>query len=85
MRASEIIADLRNVAETLYFPMRLAGFWDYQADMHLCPHEERRQQCPHKLPDSDPGFVKYTDTLQRERRASLEAFFQHANVSIYLT
>ncbi len=84
-RASEIVADLRNVAETLYFPMKLAGFWDYQADMHLCPQEERRQECPHKLPESDPRYAEYTETLQRERRASLEVFFQHANVSIYLT
>ena len=36
MRASEIIADLRATAETLYYPMTLVGFWDYRAEMHLC-------------------------------------------------
>ena len=36
IRASEIIADLRAAAETLYYPMTLVGFWDYRADMHLC-------------------------------------------------
>ena len=49
-RASEILADLRTVAETLYFPMKMVGFWDYAADLHLCPQEERRERCPHKLP-----------------------------------
>ena len=84
MRASETVADLRNAAETLYFPMRLAGFWDYQADMHLCPQEERQKECPHNLPESDPGYVTYIETLQRERRSNLEVFFPHANVAIYL-
>ncbi len=37
---------LRTVAETLYYPMQVVGFWDYQMDMHLCPQEERRQACP---------------------------------------
>ena len=27
-RPSEILADLRTVAETLFHPMRLVGFWD---------------------------------------------------------
>ena len=52
-RASEIIADLRNVAETLFFPMKLAGFWDAQADIHLCPDEERGEACFHRLPPAD--------------------------------
>ena len=26
-RPTEIVADLRNVAETLYHPLQLAGFW----------------------------------------------------------
>ena len=84
-RASEIIADLRNVAETLYFPMKLVGFWDYQADMHLCPQEERRQECLHKLPNTDPRRVEYAGALQRERHANLEVFFPHAQIAIYLS
>ena len=84
-RASEIIADLRTAAETLYFPMKLVGFWDHRADMHLCPQEERRQECPHRLPDRDAGRLDYELTLQRERRANLEVTFPHAGIAIYLS
>lgn len=83
-RASEILADLRSVAETLYFPMKMVGFWDYGADLHLCPQEERREVCPHKLPAGHPDRVEYVRTLQRERKASLELHFPHAGVKIYM-
>ena len=84
-RASETIADLRNAAEVLYFPMKLVGFWDHQAGMHLCPQEERRQPCPHTLPESDPARVDYATALQRERGANLELTFSHASVVLYLS
>lgn len=84
-RASEILADLRSAAETLYFPMKVVGFWDYQADLHLCPQEERREACPHKLAADDPARVDYARTLQRERRASVEVCFPHAGVRLYLS
>ena len=84
-RASEIVADLRNVAEVLFFPMKLVGFWDHQAGMHLCPQEERRQACPHTLAETDPARVDYAQTLQRERRAGLEVSFPHAGVDVYLS
>ena len=83
-RATETVADLRNAAETLYFPMRLVGFWDTRADMHLCPQEERRQPCPHRLPEDDPGRVDYALQLQRGRGGSLEVFFPHAEITVYL-
>ncbi len=84
-RASEILADLRSVAETLFYPMKLVGFWDYNADLHLCPQEERRELCPHKLPDCHPERVEYVSTLQRERRASIELNFSHAGITIFLS
>lgn len=84
-RASEILADLRTVAETLFFPMKLVGFWDFQADIHLCPQEERRETCPHKLPADHPERVDYVSTLQRERRASIELNFPHAGITIFLS
>ena len=83
-RASEILADLRVAAETLYFPMKLVGFWDGSDDMHLCPQEERREPCPHNLPPVDPGYTDYAVTIQRERGGSLEVAFPHAGVAIYL-
>lgn len=85
LRASETIADLRNASEVLYFPMKLVGFWDHQAEMHLCPQEERRQQCPHTLPESDPARIDYATALQRERGANLELTFPHAGVVLYLS
>ena len=83
-RATETIADLRNAAETLYFPMRLVGFWDTRAGMHLCPQEERMQPCPHRLPEDDPAYVDYAQQLQRYRGGSLAVFFPHAEVTVYL-
>ena len=84
-RASEIISDLRNATESIYFPMKIVGFWDHQADMHLCPQEERRQECPHKLPASDPNHVDYATALQRERQANLEVYYPHAKLALYLS
>ena len=83
-RPSEILADLRAVAETLYFPMRLVGFWDCRADIHLCPQEERREPCPHRLSVGDAGRVGYEATIARERRGSLQVAFPHAGIVIYL-
>ena len=83
-RPSEILADLRTVAETLYFPMRLVGLWDSRADIHLCPQEERRERCPHRLPEGDSDRVDYETTISRERRGSLQVLFPHAGIAIYL-
>ena len=83
--ASEILADLRTVAETLFHPLRLVGFWDSQADgMHLCPYESRKEQCPHKLPHDDAAYVSYSKTAEREMDAILEVYFPHAQVHVYL-
>ena len=83
-RATEIIADLRNVAESLYFPMKLVGFRDARADIHLCPDEERRKSCPHRTPEGSLDLASYSRSLERERQAILEVAFEHAEVSIYL-
>ncbi len=84
-RATEAMADLRNVAETLFFPMRFVAFWDTQADgAHLCRQEERGQECLHKLPSDDPRYEDYSATAERDMRATLEVSFQQAGVVIYL-
>ena len=83
-RATEIVADLRNVAESLYFPMKLVGFRDARADTHLCPDEERRNECPHLTPDGHLDLASYGRSLERERQAIIEVAFEHAGVSIYL-
>ncbi len=84
-RATEAMADLRNVAETLFFPMRFVAFWDTQADgAHLCRQEERGQECHHNLPSDDPRHEDYSVVAERDMRATLEVSFQHAGVKIYL-
>ena len=84
MRASEIIADLRNASEILYYPMRLVGFRDYKLDLHLCPQEQRREECPHGLAESDPRYVDYEAFLERSMHAKIRLDFPHADISIYL-
>ncbi len=84
-RATEVISDLRNAAETLFNPLRLVGFWDGQADgMHLCPQEQLGRECLHKLPPDDPRRVDYADTAASEMRAAVEVGFPHAGVYLYL-
>ena len=85
LRPTEIISDLRIVAETFYGPMKMVGFWDYQKDMHLCPQMERRQACPHSLKGNDPNFVSYISTLERERHCNFAVSFPHAEITLYLS
>ncbi len=83
-RATEIVADLRNVAESLYFPMKLVGFRDTRADIHLCPEEEKGDPCAHRTPEGSLDLASYSRSLERELQAILEVAFGHADVSIYL-
>jgi hypothetical protein len=84
-RATEVIADLRIVAETLFSPLKLVGFWDGQANgMHLCPQEVLGRECLHKLPQEDPRHVDYVTTADNDMRAILEVSFSHASLLIYL-
>lgn len=83
-RATETMADLRNVAESMYFPMKMAGFWDSRVDLHLCPEEERREDCPHRLPNGELDTAAYCRSLERTRHATLQLEFPHAQITIYL-
>jgi len=84
-RATETMADLRNVAESLYYPMKTAGFWDSRPDLHLCPEEERRQECPHRLANGDFDASAYSRSLERNRNVILQLEFPHAQITIYLS
>ena len=84
-RPSEIMGDLRIVAETLYFPMRLVGFWDEAADTHMCPETEAEKPCPHALDADDPAFVPYYRSMQRYKGAAIEVAFPHAGVRMFLS
>ena len=84
-RASQIVADIRNAAMALYFPMRPVAYWDGSNQTHICPQERQGRPCPHVLPPGDPDHVDYKDTAERVLRAKLEVHFPHAHVWIYLT
>jgi hypothetical protein len=84
-RATEIMADLRNVAKTLYHPLRPISFWDVTADnAHLCPYQNRGQECLHLLPRDDPRRVAYAATVEDQMDGIVEVYFPHAQVYIYL-
>ncbi len=84
-RPSEIMGDLRIVAETLYFPMRLVGFWDDNGDRHMCPEAELGSECPHTLPIDDSSRVPYSQSMQRLKQAAIEVDFPHARVRMFLS
>lgn len=84
-RPTEIMGDLRIIAETLYFPMRLVGFWDETSDSHMCPEVEAKKPCPHALTANDPAFVPYYRSMQRYKTAAIEVSFPHAGVRMYLS
>ena len=83
-RATEVVADLRNAVESIYFPMKSVGYWDVRASDHRCPQDMLRAQCPHVLPADDPRFVDYELTVQRDLSGVLDVYFPHARVHIYL-
>jgi hypothetical protein len=72
---SHILADLRVVAETFFYPLKQIGF---------CSQENRRALCPHKLPPDDPRYVLYTETAVKDMKAILEVYFLHSNTYLYL-
>ncbi len=84
-RPTEIMGDLRIIAETLYFPMRLVGFWDEAADTHMCPETELARPCPHNVPEDDPSYVPYSRSMERLKQAVVEVVFPHANVRMFLS
>ena len=56
-RGTEIIGDLRVIAETLYYPFKFVGFWDGQTGNHLCPQTQAGEACWH--PPGDDGLAAY--------------------------
>ena len=83
-RATEIVADLRNIAETLFFPMKCVGFWDIPTKGHICPQLQRGHECPHRDGSAPEVPDGYRDTVENELGGVLEVAFPHAGVYIYL-
>lgn len=83
-RGSEIVADLRNVAETLFFPLRVVGYWDEPTGDHLCPPTSLGKECPHIVSHESPWYIPYTKMIEEELNGVLRVEFPHADVSVYL-
>ena len=83
-RASEIVADLRNAAETLFHPLRCVGYWDGPSRDHLCPQAMRQASCPHVLAPEESGYIPYAQTVDEDLQGFLEVAFPHADVSVFL-
>ncbi len=81
-RGTEIIGDLRVIAETLYYPFKFVAFWDGQTGNHLCPHTQAGLPCAH-TPD-DAGRTAYAVAVEDEMAGELEVVFPHADLSIFL-
>ena len=81
-RGTEIIGDLRVIAETLYYPFKFVGFWDGQTGNHLCPQTQAGQACSHS-PD-EAGRAAYAAAVENDMKGEMEVFFPHADLSIFL-
>ena len=84
-RPTEILAELRIVAETLYAPMKMVGFWDKDEGMHLCPEVERHKPCMCDPENPGDKFISYVKILERERQATLALLFSHSGITLYMS
>lgn len=81
-RGTEIIGDLRVIAETMYYPFKFVAFWDGQTGNHLCPQTQAGEKCSH-TPD-DAGRSAYAVAVEDHMKGELEVHFPHADLSIFL-
>ena len=81
-RGTEIVADLRNVSETLFHPFRSVGFWDEKSGEHLCGDLLKGESCAHDF--NLIGLNEYRMFLENRHDAILEVFFPHAGMAIFL-
>ncbi|MCX6020634.1 MAG: hypothetical protein NTZ05_02685 [Chloroflexi bacterium] len=83
-RATEIAADLQNVAQALYHPLRAVTYYDASNGDHNCLPQRRGLPCLHNLPPDAPDFEDYDEAAARDFRARLRVDFPHAKVRVYL-
>ncbi len=84
-RASQILSDLRNTAETLFNPMVTVGFWDKQdGDKHLCPVPMNPETCSYSLSCRREGLSQYRQVMITEYNASLEVIFTHCTLHLFM-
>ena len=83
-RPTEIVADLRNVAETLYHPLKLAGFWDERTSAHLCIDENKGGICRHRTGEGAFSIELYLQDDRPLARHTMIVKFPHAGIWIFL-
>lgn len=81
-QGTEIIGDLRVVAETLYYPFKFVAFWDGQTGNHLCPQAQAGAPCTHA--PNDVGRATYAALVEDQMKGEIEVIFPHADLSIFL-
>ena len=83
-RPTEIIADLRNVAETLYHPLKLSGFWDERASEHLCFDKNKGDICRHLTSEGVFSMELYLQDNRPLSKHTMIVKFPHAGIWILL-
>ena len=83
-RPTEIVADLRNVAETLYHPLKLAGFWDERTSEHLCIDENKGVLCSHRTKEGTFSIALYIQDDRPLSKHTMIVKFPHARIWIFL-
>lgn len=83
-RATEMVADLRNAVESMYFPMKAVAYWDVRSRDHRCPQSLLGKPCPHVLSMDDPRYVPYERTVERDLDGAVDVYFPHGQVHIYI-
>tara|TARA_B100002003_G_C14046063_1_gene503869 strand:- start:464 stop:763 length:300 start_codon:yes stop_codon:yes gene_type:complete len=84
-RASQILSDLRNTAETLFNPLLTMGFWDKQDEgKHLCPAPMNPETCSLHLSCMREGLSAYRQVMIAEYNTSLEVIFAHCKLHLFM-
>ena len=83
-RATEMVADLRNAVESIYFPLKAVAYWDVRSKDHRCPQSLLGKPCPHVLLPDDPKYVEYEETVERDLDGVVDVYFPHGQVHIYV-
>ena len=83
-RPTEVVADLRNAVESIYFPMKAVAYWDVRSQDHRCPQALLGKGCPHVLPPDDSRYVPYEKTVEWDLDGVVDVYFPHGQVHVYV-
>jgi len=77
-RATEIPADLKIAAETLFYPLKSIGIYDKRTGEHPC----RKQPCNHMNNENSDELIR--NDLEKDFGATCEIYFITALVHVFL-